>query len=158
MHELTFALKRAHLTWCYRAHTFTEPVGITPARFDMLHAIGHDGNRSQSYLNRLLGVSAPTVSRMLKSLRELDLIETRRGFMDRRERFHSLTARGLAILRRIGRKFIHNGFVDRLVARVLTRRPRFPIPEMEEFEMFLRRMRQKLGDRAELHYYYHPDD
>jgi DNA-binding MarR family transcriptional regulator len=74
-----FGLKRAfHGTLRITRASLTKP-GLTAARFDMLYALPRDSQRFeqgmwQSDLRRQIGVSRPTVSRMLGSLEQLGLV------------------------------------------------------------------------------------
>ncbi|MDB4995854.1 MAG: MarR family, partial [Myxococcaceae bacterium] len=73
-----FSLKRAFHLSVAAGLLLTRPFGLTPARFDLLYALDGDGMGAagrQCFLRHRLGVSAPTVSRMVTSLEELGLVE-----------------------------------------------------------------------------------
>ena len=59
---------------------------------------------TQRELRKALGVSGPTVSRMLGSLEELGLVEREVSDLDRRERYVMLTNAGRALRR--ARRFV----------------------------------------------------
>jgi DNA-binding MarR family transcriptional regulator len=96
----------------------TRPVaegqGLTPARFDLMYAIyrSYEGWMTQATLRRALGVSAPTVSRMLRSLEELGLVFRTRARRDRRTREVMLTHEGRARVRAIHEDALESGAID----------------------------------------------
>src|SRR5260221_8267076 len=92
MHSLLFGIKRADQ--CSRAlqRRLLDPFGITPTRYDMLFVIFHQRVRRkwkyvfQSHVRNQLGVTAPTVCKMAKSLERLGLITRKRVvYGDRRQ-------------------------------------------------------------------------
>src|SRR6476469_983594 len=90
-HPSFFSMKRAFqssLEWLKKVF---EPFGITPARFDMMRAIDSDEFVYQRALQDMLGVSGATVSRMLKALCELGLVESEQDPDDRRREMLGLT-------------------------------------------------------------------
>ena len=100
MNAFFFSARRADLAIFAYGRRLLAPHGLTPARFDMLYILwcrGKWGARSQQEIKSLLGVSRPTISRMLKSLAELGLILR---FGHRRHRRASLTPFGRAVMRR----------------------------------------------------------
>ena len=98
MHQILFGLKRAFqssLEWSKKVFAVH---GLTPARFDMLYAIGSEETLYQSGLRRMLGVSGATISRMLKALKQLGLVDTFVDEFDRRCKVLVLTERGQEVL------------------------------------------------------------
>jgi DNA-binding MarR family transcriptional regulator len=87
-----FAMKRAYHATLRLTRDVAAAYGLTPARSDMLYAIycvpvygpAGRGELSQSALRQRLGVSAPTVSRMIRSLEALGFVSRRRSSQDRR--------------------------------------------------------------------------
>jgi DNA-binding MarR family transcriptional regulator len=79
MDAVMFSLKRAFHKSIEAGLVLTTPFGLTPARFDLLHAlVGTNRDRTmtrQCTLARQLGVSAPTVSIMVTALERLGLVE-----------------------------------------------------------------------------------
>jgi DNA-binding MarR family transcriptional regulator len=140
MNGLVFHLKRAWQSVLYRiCAKEVAPFGLTPARFDMLTAIG-DGV-TQARLCRLLGVSRPVVSRMLAALERLRLV-TRR--LMGRTRWVEMTQAGLERLRRAGGVAGDSGSARRRLGDALD------IQGQSELEIWLEELRKGIGDRAEL--------
>ena len=145
--------------------------GMTAARFDMMFAIagGHYQASSfhksvrllQSQLRKMLGVSAPVVSRMLRSLEELGWVRREPPRGDRRQRLLELTDEGLACIR-AAFKLAHR-FAKRLVYRALCyneyRNRDARHRAMDKMEGRLRALRAYCGDTATLWYWWpSPDD
>jgi DNA-binding MarR family transcriptional regulator len=100
-----FALKRSFHATLRITRGMAAAFGLTPARADMLYAIfrvpvadyvgaAGRGSITQSKLRRELGVSAPTVSRMVRSLEALGFLRRCRSIHDRRTHDISLTDNG----------------------------------------------------------------
>src|SRR5689334_22171797 len=102
MDSIFFGLKRAHQGTLRFARLALAPFGLTPARFDLLYALHTVPVRGmlQSLLRRVLGVTAPTVSRMLRSLEGLGLLVRRRSHPGARQRWVQLTEQGIGAVRR----------------------------------------------------------
>jgi DNA-binding MarR family transcriptional regulator len=146
--------------------------GLTAARFDMLFALTHRTHDRgtlakvdcrQSELRASLGVSAPVVSRMLRSLETLGWVTRKRSFerMDRRQVWVSLTADGLHCICRAFRQLFRAA--ERIVYRAICygyhRDGDVRFRQMETLEAFLRVLRQYCRDTATLYYAWgHPDD
>jgi DNA-binding MarR family transcriptional regulator len=167
MHAAFFGLKRAY--WgslrVTRKRIFAH--GLTAARFDLLYALREFPCPpvAQSSIRKRLGVTAPVVSRMLKSLRELGLVTRQRRLTDRREWLISLTARGRFAIRRAIAHFIGSGLVARLVERGLCPDMAPGIPRendafvaMHDLENLLDNLRRGFHARGTLYYPWHPDD
>ena len=128
MHALYFRLKRAFQSTVRISRPALRHYGLTPARFDLLYAIQgkHHFLRQreppsmwQSTLRRALGVTAPTVSRMVRSLEELGLVRRRRDHVDTRQRVVELTQEGYALLRRTMHRLMGSGVVELAVTSAL---------------------------------------
>ncbi len=168
MDAIMFGLKRAYQSTLTlgRAICSKFAPGLTPARLDMLYAI-HDNAMNyvtQMKLRRLLGVSRPTVSRMLKSLEGLGWVERSPGpYLDRRTRKVRLTERGVALLKRVLAAILATRMVKFVVDVSLTM-GRFwdagrCLVERDRTEGILQRIRSDFGDTASLYYPWdHPDD
>ena len=150
MTPIQFGLKRAHHRSLQFSHQLLRPFGITPARFDMLMCIERLGNGFQCDLVKALGVSAPTVSRMLKALVELGLVAKARFEEWGRVNMVALTMEGEALLKQIAEALYGSGIVD--VAEQsfsswshLSRRAAL---HRERFYNHLRWVRFVLGDTA----------
>lgn len=94
MHTVFFGLKRAHHSVLRTTRRAFAQLGLTAARFDLLYAVHERTPFGQVDLCQALGVSAPTVSRMLTSLEEQGLIRREVGCPDRRSRVVTLTDAG----------------------------------------------------------------
>lgn len=95
MHSLMFRLKRAHLRALAAARPFSRRVGLTPARYDFMHAINvFRFEPPQHLLWRAFGISRTSASKMVRRLIELGLVQRRRCPNDRRTFLVSLTEEG----------------------------------------------------------------
>src|SRR3989442_7513805 len=74
MNALFFAVRRADLAIFRHVRRLILRYGLTPARFDLMFTLLH-GARHQTELAQILGVSAPVISRMLRSLVDLGLVK-----------------------------------------------------------------------------------
>lgn len=101
MHFLMFGMKRAHLRALAAARPFSRRVGLTPARYDFIHAIGvFRFEPPQHLLWRAFGISRTSASKMVRRLIELGLVQRRRSPSDRRTFLVSLTREGMKRWRR----------------------------------------------------------
>ena len=162
MNAQFFSTKRAHHGILRMTRKSLAHFGLTAARFDMLYAIRRDGCL-QSSLRRILGVTAPVVSRMLHALEELRLVTRVRSEGDRRQRRVGLTVAGRHCLRRAFRKLgRRSGAAYRALMRAITfgewRDPDACFRATCNLDDLLRGMRKEFGDTATLHYPWHPDD
>jgi DNA-binding MarR family transcriptional regulator len=95
MNDIHFGLKRAYQSSMRLAETALAGLGVTPARFEMIYFVSRKRSTlSQRDLQRTLDVSAATVSRMLKSLEALGLVEREVMDDDHRRRNVVLTEAG----------------------------------------------------------------
>jgi len=167
-----FGLKRAFHGTLRITRASLGRLGLTAARFDLLYALPHkfrkfEHGMLQSALRGQLGVSRPTVSRMLASLEQLGLVRRERDPSDRRQRVVALTRRGCSLIRTAERVFIHRGWAQ------LALDSAFDLGdpdggrwcddihclfEMDALEGLLRRIRHAFADLATLDYPWHPDD
>jgi DNA-binding MarR family transcriptional regulator len=171
MHQAFFGLKRAFHGTLRIMRAPLAMLGLTAARFDMLYALPRDPENfergmNQSALRRTLGVSAPTVSRMLASLETLGLVRRERAFFDRRQLVVSLTRAGRALIRKAVHLFIHTGQAQLAVDSAFDPYPlgyrwcdeMYCLFEMDNLDGVLRRIRYAFGDVATLYYPWDPDD
>ncbi|MDP9036795.1 MAG: MarR family transcriptional regulator, partial [Myxococcota bacterium] len=92
MNAIFFGTKRAFQSCLRLMRPYLAQLGLTAARFDMLTAIWrHPYGLLQRELRKMLGVTAPTISRMLRSLEQLGLVRRERGIRDTRQRHVTLT-------------------------------------------------------------------
>ena len=165
MNAIFFSCKRAFHRILAVTRRPLACIGLTAARFDMLyqvHQCRSMGGVRQSDLRRALGVSAPTVSRMLRSLEDLGLVTRECDFVDTRQRWVRLTALGLRRIKRACRRLITWGAAQLVVDCVLTYNeahiPDACFAAMCNADEVLRAIRTGLGDTAKVHYPWHPDD
>lgn len=166
MHDIAFKMKRAFQSTLRVTRPLFEALGLTAARFDMLYAIGEAGDWAprQSQLQETLGVSAPTVSRMLGSLERLELVTRRPLRWDTRQRIVELTERGREVLHQATRLLCWSCTVERLLLDVLTPGSTAH-PEVRRLDAFdaldyrLILLCKGFGDTGSLRYpSWHPDD
>ena len=161
MHQISFMLKRCFHSALRFHRGLSQPhhPKLTPARFDLLHTIVRRGSAEQSDIVKMLGVTGPTISRMLRSLRELGWIRRERSPRHPRAWIIRLTETGSAlmkwassvIIKRSFMHFVYQSFNDRS----------HPDPDERIFYaiQWLERLARFLGDRATFEFAYnHPDD
>jgi DNA-binding MarR family transcriptional regulator len=165
MHAVFFGTKRAFHATLRILRKPLKGYGLTAARFDLLWVLSQACFATrQSKLRKELGVTAPTVSRMVKSLEALGLVRTERDRYDRRQRCVELTKAGLATIRAAAECFIRGRIGKRILQRAFAcgvvgaRRTEAVFQCTSETEDMLRCIRQMCGDTATLHYPWHPDD
>ena len=170
MHAIFFGMKRAFHGALRVTRRPLRTLGLTAARFDMMHALlQHDSKKQswgkpmrQSELRRKLGVTASVVSRMLQSLEALGLVTRRRPqWGDRRQRELSLTERGRACIRDAEQTLLRAA--GRLVVEAICfgqhRDPGRRLVHLDTLEGYLFAMRRQYRDRASLRYpWAHPDN
>jgi DNA-binding MarR family transcriptional regulator len=113
MHSLLFSLKRAQHSTLRISRPLLAKLGLTAARLDLLHAL-KDRRKSgllQSHVQRVLGVTRATVSRMLGSLEELGLVRREKEPADRRQKRVWLTDDGYARLDAAYDRLVRSGWV-----------------------------------------------
>ena len=161
MNPITFGTKRAYQGFLRFTRKAFASVGLTAARFDMLLAIRgsvrHESHAAQGIgqyeLPRVLGVSKSVVSRMLKALVELGLVQWCRSF-DRRYHEVWITEEGEAIFRAA------RDLLMRCVQRVVTtavcfgrrRDDQATKAQLQQLTNFLAALRVHFGDTAPLEY------
>jgi DNA-binding MarR family transcriptional regulator len=165
MNSVAFGTKRAFHGFLRVTRKALASVGLTAARFDLMQPLlAERGDRAyslrQSELRRVLGVTAGVVSRMLRALEALGLVERTRGY-DRRQRDVTLTARGMDCMRRARRLLLRG--VQRMVWDAIcfgrSRDSWQRIVHMDTLESYLDVLRRHFGDTARLYYPWgHPDD
>jgi len=171
MNNHFFSTKRAfHATLRFTRKPLAS-LGLTAARYDLLHTLSRSGwgkprgiayPRLQSELRRELGVTKSVISRMLQSLEKLGFVTRERSlYGDRRQRHVSLTGAGLqrmqAAWEALGRA------AQRLLGEAICwdkYRDRYRVfQHLCELESYLFAMRRHFGDAATLVLYpWHPDD
>jgi DNA-binding MarR family transcriptional regulator len=164
MNAIFFGLKRAYHGTLRIARSTLRLLGLTAARFDMLYAVHEKASMQilQSSLRRELGVSAPTVSRMLASLEQLGLVRRTRVVGDARQRAVKLTDAGRTSIRRACWLLIRTGQAQLAVDSALSPERWYDVDHcffsMETVDAFLSNFRHVYRDVATLYYPWHPDD
>jgi DNA-binding MarR family transcriptional regulator len=111
MNTTFFGLKRAYHGTLRLTRRVLARLGLTAARFDLLHIVLKHGQfMVQRDLREALGVAAPTVSRMLASLEELGLLRRQPLEEDLRQRSITLTKIGRQSIQRALRHLVRSGF------------------------------------------------
>ena len=100
MDDLLFAYKRVHLAGNRNALKLLLAFGVTPARFDLMRVLygSRDFAMQQSWLRAQLGVARATVSRMLRALEKLGLVERKQDVWDRRTKKVTLTFKARSLV------------------------------------------------------------
>jgi DNA-binding MarR family transcriptional regulator len=158
VHDTFFATKRAFHGVLAIMRKPLATLGLTPARFDMLYVlyagVGHSA--LQSAIRRVLGVTAPTVSRMLRSLEQLGLVKRKRFELDKRDRVVELTEIGLRQMQRAHDALVASGAAQLAVDCALTAPQQHGGPRSERvvrlLDRLLARLRLQFGDTAMLSY------
>jgi DNA-binding MarR family transcriptional regulator len=120
MHALFFGLKRAHQASLRICRPMLAKMGLTPARFDLLYALmNRRSGTFQGKLQKTLGVTRATVSRMLGSLEALGLIERRVDDVDRRRKRVSLTTLGRERIVQAHKDLTRSGWAQLAIDSVL---------------------------------------
>ena len=168
MHAAFFGLKRAYWGSLGTTRKKLTDMGLTAARFDLLYILRKaiwGFPLRQSSLHRKLGCTPPVVSRMLKSLRELDLVTRTRDAIDTRQNLIGLTAKGRVLINRAIRYFMIRRRADRIVQQALCptmlpgrERRNAAFEEMCILEPLLCKLREGFHDGGTLYYPWHPDD
>jgi DNA-binding MarR family transcriptional regulator len=158
VHTTFFSVKRAFQGILRITRRPLAHFGLTPARFDMLYVLYQAGRQGcwQSALRDVLGVTAPTVSRMLASLEKLGLVKREPAGMDRRQRVVELTESGLRRMQKAHDEFVASGAgqlaLDCALAFPKQHDRRATGTAMRILDRFLERMRFQFGDIANLSY------
>jgi DNA-binding MarR family transcriptional regulator len=164
-----FGLKRAFHGTLRITRAPLRRLGLTAARFDLLYALPHGSQQYeqgiwQSRLRRQLGVSRPTVSRMLASLEQLGLVHRKRSRDDRRQSIVALTRLGCTLIRKAKRLFIGSGWAQLALDTAFGQPGNLwwddfhCFRRMDTLEGLLRSIRDTFGDFAVLRYPWHPDN
>jgi DNA-binding MarR family transcriptional regulator len=162
MNQIFFGLKRAHHGVLRITRSALAKLGLTAARFDLMYVVHQREDVTQRELRGKLGVSAATVSRMLKSLEAIGLLQRQRADWDRRQRVVRLTEAGGRCIQSAIRHFIKWGAAQLMVDSALC-------PEhwnddaqcliaMDALDGHLSNIRETYGDVATLYYRWDPDD
>ena len=162
MNAIFFGLKRAHHGVLRITRSALAAHGLTAARFDLMYEVHQRRGVRQRQLRRTLGVSAPTVSRMLASLEALGLVWREPTLGDGRQRTVRLTKTGRRRMRKAIRRFIFSGAAQLAVDSALCRTRWYDdtvcFTAMQSCESVLNAIRRAYRDVATLFFQWHPDD
>jgi DNA-binding MarR family transcriptional regulator len=160
MHPTFFGVKRVHHRLLAVSRELLERTGLTPARLDLMRVVEvHGDGVGQQKLVALLGVSAPTVSRMVSSLEALGFLARERGvYRDGRLVYLRLTAAGRVAVRRAVRRAVGSGGADVVAASALASRWWRPWRELQALDAVLTRARATLRDPAPFVHPWRTDD
>jgi DNA-binding MarR family transcriptional regulator len=147
MHAMFFGIKMVHLRTLGVMKTLLRRRNLTPARFDMMRVVELHGAHgiAQRNLQHLLGVSAPTISRMLKSLELLGFVVRKRFAYDARSLIVEITEVGLERVRAARDALVESGIGDRMAARGLAFDPQVARPKVDMLRRFLSCIRTIYG-------------
>jgi MarR family transcriptional regulator for hemolysin len=152
MHPFLFTMKRAFHASAGFARRVLRPVGITPARFDVMALIEkEDGAIEQSRLTRALGVTRSVVSRMLDRMTELGLVQRVKHEKDRRQRVVLMTEKGWEVFVSACERFPTDLAEEALAALLTPRSWRDDVKVQEAIrrvERPLFKLRRAFGDRG----------
>ncbi len=150
MHTLFFSIKRVQLRVLHISRALLHKIDLTPARFDMMRIIElhREFGITQGRIIDLLGVSAPTVSRMLTSLEDLGFVVRKRLARDARCVLVEITDLGLDTVRRARFRLTDKEVDHRLALRGLAFDPRKAQPQLDVLQRFLMRLRKNYSDPA----------
>jgi DNA-binding MarR family transcriptional regulator len=169
VNAITFGAKRAFHGFLRVTRKQLVEMGLTAARFDLLSVLVKcrpgelcaDGVR-QSEIRRMLGVSAPVVTRMVRALEELGLVRRwREHDGDRRQVRVWLTEAGERCILKAHEVMLPA--VSRMVYRAICfgkhRSADARFRHMDTLESYLSSLRRRFRDTAGLYYPWgHPDD
>ena len=147
MHAAFFGVKKVHLRTLAVSRRLVDRFGLTPARFDLMRIVElHTEGVLQRNIQYLLGVSAPTVSRMVKSLEALGFVKRNRLATDRRCVEVHLTEVGLYVVRDARERLVDSGLAERFALRGLGFDFDAARPDLTTLQSYLSRMRKAYGD------------
>ena len=147
-----FGAKRVHLRVVGITRSLLKGIVLTPARFDMMRIIELHGEEGilQAKIRDLLGVSAATVSVMVRSLELLGYVRRSRFVRDARCTLVRITEVGIQQLGLAVDRLVDSGIADRIAEHGLTT---VTLPEAAPHDLvvarqFLRRIRRNYSDPA----------
>ena len=150
MHRIFFSIKRVHLRVVEISKRLTKTFELTPARFDMMRIVLLHApyGTTQWKIRTLLGVSAATVSRMLKSLEKLGFVARARCARDARDVVVTLTKLGRRRVAGAVRALVKSGVADTFAKRGVDFDPGIATMKLAILQTELSSMRRIYGDAA----------
>jgi DNA-binding MarR family transcriptional regulator len=163
MHFMMPALKRAHLWSIALTREAAEEHELTAARFDLMHFVMTRRWRPRQFeISRALGVSAVTISRMVRRLAELGLVR-RIVSASGRMKWVALTKEGRRRVRGVVRTVLRpqkfRPHFERLFGKPSEKTTFF----MDDLYHWVRRVAEGFGPRTHTYWHWyrppwHPDD
>src|SRR5678815_1187646 len=120
MDAVMFDVKAAHLALQRVGRAYTQPYGMTAARFDLMNALGKKG-MVQKNLWKLLGVTRSVVCEMVRALMDLKWVHRVRA-ADSRTWLVMLTVKGRELFERVFDAHVESGEVATTMERGLSRK------------------------------------
>jgi DNA-binding MarR family transcriptional regulator len=169
VNAITFGTKRAFQGFLRVTRKQLVDLGLTAARFDLLSVLVSRRRSDlcapgvrQSEIRRMLGVTAPVVTRMVRALEGLGLVQRwREQYGDRRQVRVGLTGAGERCILKARKVMLPA--VRQMVYRAICfgehRRANARFVHMAKVEDYLSALRRRFRDTAGLYYPWgHPDD
>jgi DNA-binding MarR family transcriptional regulator len=169
VNAITFGTKRAFQGFLRVTRKQLVDMGLTAARFDLLSVLVSRGRGDwcapgvrQSEIRRMLGVTAPVVTRMVRALEGLGLVQRwREQYGDRRQVRVQLTEAGEKCI--LNARGVMLPAIARMVYRAVCfgehRSADARFVHMATLEGYLDGLRNRFRDTAGLYYRWgHPDD
>jgi len=136
MDAVAFEMKRAHLAVARFVRRMLRPFGMTPARFDLMTAIGGTrGGAKQCDLWRRLNVVRSVTSEMLKALLELGWVKRTRAVVDKRTWLVTWTELGREVYTQANEACALSGDVGVQIDAALVERDYERDPEPKRYEV-----------------------
>ena len=149
MHEMFFGIKRVHLRTLHWSRKLLGGRQLTPARFDMMRIIdAHPYGVPQRNLQYLLGVTAQTVSRMLRSLEKLGFVARERISRNARALRVRISDVGGEVLSDAMEGLVFSGIAERFALRAfaIDMDPDTAGPPLRALRHTLSAIRRRYGD------------
>jgi len=164
MHSVLFSVKRTFHKSVWFGRFLLKDYLLTPSRFDILYILKMQPELPsvrQARIREILGIASTTLSRMIKALLELGFIRRERCCFDRRQYKVSLTRIGRETIEHAMRTIIDAGIITSCVVHFICDKwqcPATTLRQVDDADMLLKHMRERLLDTATLYYPWHPDD
>jgi DNA-binding MarR family transcriptional regulator len=157
MNQFSFSIRRVFHRLGHLGRMMTRSYGLTPSRFDLMHAIECQRQAWLPHqdLCEILGVTHPTVSKMVKALMRRGFVEKRPDPEDGRKRQIKLTRLGRTVLCCAHKHIVRSGYMRHVTARAVSDDTDYTIlPEaeaakcVEQMMTLLEALKRNLGDTS----------